>query len=202
MASRPSAPQPQPINGRTFAELLAPLMQVARPTAAQVGAPIHSPAPMTAAATAMAPLPPMGASAGWVQRLPVHGRQWTSQIDTAARNANVDPALLAALVWQESNFRADAVSPSGAIGLGQLMPGTADSLGVNPRDAADNLNGAARYLRTQMDRFGSVELGLAAYNAGPGAVAKAGGVPPFAETRQYIPSVMTRYGRLRGTEST
>jgi len=99
-----------------------------------------------------------------LQRIP-----YMTEIDAAARAGNVDPRLLAGLVRQESNFRPGAVSGSGAIGLGQLMPGTAQELGVNPRDIQQNLLGAARYLRRMIDMFGSVEAGLRAYNQGPGA---------------------------------
>lgn len=97
-------------------------------------------------------------------------------------------------MYTESRYCPDAVSPKGALGLGQLMPGTARELGVDPFDPAQNLAGAARYLRLQLDAFGSLELALAAYNAGPGAVRKHGGVPPFAETRAYVREVARLYG--------
>ena len=104
----------------------------------------------------------------------------------AAQEAGVDPDLFARLIKQESGYRPDARSSAGAIGLGQLMPGTAADLGVDPRDPAQNLRGSARYLRQQLDTFGSPELALAAYNAGPGAVRKYGGVPPYQETQDYV----------------
>ena len=75
----------------------------------------------------------------------------------------------------------------------QLMPGTAAAMGVDPRDPEDNLRGGALYLRQQLDRFGSVPLALAAYNAGPGAVTRFGGMPPFRETRAYVASIMARW---------
>lgn len=104
----------------------------------------------------------------------------------AARRNNVPEDLFLRLVQQESNWRADARSHKGAIGLAQLMPQTAVKLGVNPHDPYENLNGGARYLSQQYRTFGSWLLALAAYNAGPGAVVKYGGVPPFSETRKYV----------------
>jgi soluble lytic murein transglycosylase-like protein len=106
---------------------------------------------------------------------------------------DLSPALLEALVWQESRWRHDAISSAGAIGLAQLMPATARSLGVDPRDPIQNLAGGARYLRQQLDLFdGDVEKALAAYNAGPGRVLKAGGIPPIRETRAYVDAIVGR----------
>ena len=104
----------------------------------------------------------------------------------AARRNNVPEDLFLRLVQQESAWNPNAQSHAGAIGLAQLMPGTAAYLRVNPRDPAQNLDGGARYLREQYDEFGSWRLALAAYNAGPGAVQRHGGVPPFRETRNYV----------------
>lgn len=145
--------------------------------------------------------PSLGAGqlGAWVQGLPEAGRPWAAQIEAAATQAGVDPRLLAALTWAESGFNASAHSGAGAVGLTQLMPGTAAGLGVDPRDPAQNLLGGARYLRAQLDRFGSVELALAAYNAGPGRVAQAGGVPRIAETQAYVPRVLSHYAQLGGT---
>lgn len=94
------------------------------------------------------------------------------------------------LVQQESGFKQGAVSPKGALGLAQLMPGTAKELGVDPSDPYQNIEGGMRYLRQQYDRFGDWSLAAAAYNAGPGAVQKYGGIPPFEETQNYVPIVM------------
>jgi len=105
----------------------------------------------------------------------------------------VDPDLFLRLVGQESSFNPDAVSSKGASGLAQLMPGTAAELGVDPSDPIQNLRGGARYLRQQLDAFGDPVLALAAYNAGPGAVRKYGGVPPFAETQNYISRILGDY---------
>ena len=94
--------------------------------------------------------------------------------------------LFRALIQAESAFNPNALSPKGAVGLGQLMPGTAKQLGVDPHDMHQNLDGAARYLLAQLSTFGSIELALAAYNAGPHRIEQYGGVPPFRETRNYI----------------
>jgi hypothetical protein len=111
----------------------------------------------------------------------------------AALAHGVDPRLLEAVAWQESRGRMNAISVKGALGVMQLMPGTAAELGVNPTDLADNIRGGAMYLRRQLDRFGSVPLALAAYNAGPGAVIRYGGVPPYRETRDYVSKIMQRW---------
>ena len=131
--------------------------------------------------------------------LPERAEQWSGPIHDAAARYGLDPDLLTALVWTESAFRPDAVSPAGALGLGQLMPGTAAELGVDPHDPIQNLDGAARYLSKQLDRFGSVELALAAYNAGPGRVIQAGGVPNISETQSYVRIVTARRDELQGT---
>jgi hypothetical protein len=101
----------------------------------------------------------------------------------------VDPTLLLRMMYQESRGRANAVSGKGARGLMQLMPGTAEMLGVNPDDPEQNVRGGARYLRMMLDEFGTVPLALAAYNAGPGNVRKYQGVPPFEETRNYVATI-------------
>ena len=111
----------------------------------------------------------------------------------AARLQGLDPGLLEAVAWQESRGRMSAVSVKGALGVMQLMPGTAAELGVRIDDLADNIRGGALYLRRQLDRFGSVPLALAAYNAGPGAVSRYGGIPPYRETQDYVARIMGRW---------
>lgn len=113
------------------------------------------------------------------------------QIHAAERRHGLPFGLLDALVAAESGYRADAVSGAGAAGLGQLMPATARSLGVVDRfDIRANLDGAARYLRSMIDKFGSISKALAAYNAGPGAVIRAGGIPRNRETPTYVYRVL------------
>ena len=125
---------------------------------------------------------------------------FASEIDAAAQRNGVDPALLRGLIRQESNFDPNARSAAGAAGLTQLMPGTAAALGVsNPEDPAQAIEGGARYLRQQLDRFGGdAAKALAAYNAGPGAVARYGGVPPYSETRNYVQRVLAYADEYRG----
>lgn len=115
--------------------------------------------------------------------------QYETMARAAARKHGVPEDLFLRLVQQESRWNPKAVSHKGAIGLAQLMPATAESLGVDPENPAANLDGGARYLRRQFDRFGNWRLALAAYNAGPEAVQKHGGVPPYDETRTYVKKI-------------
>jgi hypothetical protein len=121
-------------------------------------------------------------------------RAFIAPLAAAAHAHGLPTRLLASLVWQESRWNHQAVSPKGAVGLTQLMPGTARDLGVDPRDPVANLHAGARYLRQQLDTFGRVELALAAYNAGPNRVRRAGGIPPIRETQQYVAAVIRRAG--------
>ncbi len=126
-----------------------------------------------------------------------------AEITAAAKKHGIDPALLAGLVKQESNFNPNAGSPAGARGLTQLMPATAAGLGVTDvLDPLQSLDGGARYLRQQLDAFGGdVTRALAAYNAGPGAVQRYGGVPPYAETQNYVRVVQANAARYRAAGS-
>jgi soluble lytic murein transglycosylase-like protein len=114
-------------------------------------------------------------------------------VTEAATKYGVDPILVRAVAWQESRFRGSAVSPKGAIGVMQLMPSTASWLGVNPHDPRDNIFGGVAYLGTLLDRFGGdVRLALAAYNAGPEAVTRHRGIPPYRETQNYVKAISER----------
>jgi soluble lytic murein transglycosylase-like protein len=126
----------------------------------------------------------------------VSGVPYADLFNQAGARYGVSPALLSAVAKQESGYKADAVSPAGARGLMQLMPGTAKGLGVtNSMDPAQAVDGAARMLRDLTNRFGSTPLALAAYNAGPGAVMKYDGIPPYAETQHYVKNIMSMLGR-------
>lgn len=119
--------------------------------------------------------------------------RWRARVAELAAKYDISPALFEAVVWQESRWNEAARSPVGARGLAQLMPGTAAQMGVNPGDPTANLEGGARYLRMQLDAFGGdIEKALAAYNAGPGRVQKAGGIPRIRETQAYVASIMAR----------
>jgi len=117
------------------------------------------------------------------------GVPYRDLFESAGATYGIPSRLLAALAKEESGYRNDAVSSVGALGIMQFMPATARGMGIDPLDPAQAINGAARYLRTQIDRFGSTDLALAAYSAGPSAVARAGGVPPYTETRNAIRKV-------------
>ncbi|MGY1727583.1 NlpC/P60 family protein [Geodermatophilus sp. SYSU D01062] len=136
---------------------------------------------LPASAAASAAVAPSGAG--------LAGVPYADLFTAAGARHGVDPALLAAVAEVESGFDSAAVSSAGATGLMQFMPATARGLGVDATDPASSIDGAARYLRQLTDRFGSTDLALAAYNAGPGTVARHGGVPPYAETQSYVRKV-------------
>jgi soluble lytic murein transglycosylase-like protein len=179
-----AAPQPSAAPTATFAS------QLASATTASTMAAAPSAVPAGLATTGASELPastPFGA-----------------EITAAAKKHGIDPALLAGLVKQESNFNPNAGSPAGARGLTQLMPGTAAGLGVtNVLHPLQSLDGGAKYLRQQLDAFdGDVTRALAAYNAGPGAVQRYGGVPPYAETQNYVRIVQANAAQYRAAGST
>lgn len=142
-----------------------------------------------------------------------------SQAETIAKSIlafsykyEVDARLVCAVILAESNFKVNATSSAGACGLGQLMPGTAAGLGVNnPYDPVENIYGSTRYIRSMLDRmcggkewnqltWNDLALALAAYNAGPGAVKKHGGIPPYKETQNYVRKVTSIYKQLCGVK--
>ena len=127
---------------------------------------------------------------------------YSAKVRELAARFDLSPALIEAVVWQESRWRENAVSHAGARGLAQLMPGTARYLGVDPDDPFANLEGGARYLREQLDRFGGdLERALAAYNAGPGRVERAGGIPRIRETQLYVAAILQRLSDHSRTET-
>jgi hypothetical protein len=127
---------------------------------------------------------------------------YADQFKAAASRYGIDPNLLAAIGKVESNYNPGAVSPAGARGLMQIMPGTARGLGVDPMNPSQAIDGAAKLLSRNLKEFnGNVSLAVAAYNAGGGAVHKYGGIPPFAETQAYVPKVQAAMAALQGKGS-
>lgn len=137
---------------------------------------------------------PIGADAiAPVHRKAASSAQVSQAIASAATRHSVSAHLVEAVAWQESRFRQNAVSSAGAVGVMQLMDGTASDLGVDRYDLEQNVSGGAAYLNRMLHRYGGdVRLALAAYNAGPGAVDRHRGVPPFRETRAYVDAILSR----------
>jgi soluble lytic murein transglycosylase-like protein len=140
------------------------------------------------------------AQAGPANAQLITGRPYADLVAAAARMHNVPQALLHALIKAESGYNPKARSAAGALGLMQLMPGTAKEMGVEDvLDPEDNVQGGARYLKRMLNLFDNdITLAVAAYNAGPDAVRRRGAVPPFAETRRYVPNVLREYRKLQG----
>lgn len=168
-------------------ELVAPAAQ-----------PAWAPAPTTAPASSFSDLLAGIVGSTTPAAAPAGAAPFRDLIEQAAARYGVDPALVTAVIQHESGFDPSATSPAGAAGLMQLMPSTAASLGVDPYDPAQAIDGGTRYLAQQLARFGGVPaLALAAYNAGPGAVERYGGVPPYPETQRYVRNVLATYEALR-----
>ena len=171
---------------RQLQTLIAQASQASSPTFSSASAlpattPGTAPGFAEALQTATAASAPSGSSGAY-----------DSMIASAAARYGIDPAILHGLIQQESGFDPNATSSAGAMGLTQLMPGTASSLGVaNPLDPSESIEGGARYLSQMLGDFsGNVNDALAAYNAGPGAVKQYGGVPPYPETQDYVTKVL------------
>ncbi len=148
----------------------------------------YGPGSTPAGGTAALPAPPH-----WREEAGADTNDIRQSVLRAANRHGVDPSLALAVAQVESGFDPQSVSSAGALGVMQLMPGTARSLGVaDPLDPDQNADGGVRYLREQLRRFGSVPLALAAYNAGPNRVAQHGGVPPIQETQEYVRRVLAQ----------
>jgi soluble lytic murein transglycosylase-like protein len=188
----PSAPAPAaPASSTSFSSALAGATTPANSNAsfAALASPLGAPA--TDATSTSSSLPA--------------GTPYAAEITAAAQANGLDPALLAGLIKQESGFNPSAGSGAGARGLTQLMPATAAGLGVsNVLDPVQSINGGAKYLKQQLEAFGGDTVkALAAYNAGPGAVQRFGGIPPYAETQNYVRIVQANAAAYRaGTTTT
>jgi Transglycosylase SLT domain len=160
--------------------------KVGLPGASETAAPLNAPTPRLK----IAARPPLRTAQSSFRRL-----TWLPWINAAENRHRLPLGLLDALIWTESRYNSMAISSAGAVGLAQLMPGTARDLGVaNRYDPVASIDGGARYLKQMLDRFGSIHLAVAAYNAGPNAVTRAKGIPLNGETPGYVRNVLTRWG--------
>ena len=182
---------PGNIPGTGFSQKLEKEMQKS------LGAAASDKASETAGADKKQPLPEVHKlknSGKVLADMPLADQNLSTLIEAAARKYKVDPKLVAAVAEVESNGNQEAVSSAGAIGVMQLMPDTAASLGVDPYNKQQNIEGGAKYLRQMLDTFGGdTKKAVAAYNAGPGAVKDYGGVPPYKETQNYVNKVLDIY---------
>jgi soluble lytic murein transglycosylase-like protein len=156
--------------------------------------PVQQPAPVQATAPTATSFASVLQGSAATPAATSSAQPYGPEIDAAAQRYGLDPSLITAVIQQESGFDPNATSGAGAQGLMQLMPDTARSLGVaNPYDPAQAIDGGARLLRQNLDTFGGdTSLALAAYNAGPGAVDRYGGVPPYPETQAYVQQILAR----------
>ncbi len=182
---------PAPDTSKSFSTALASATSSTPSTFASMASPLGT--------QATTPVSPTSTSSS----LPA-GTPYAAEITSAAQANGLDPALLAGLIKQESGFNPSAGSGAGARGLTQLMPSTAAGLGVtNVLDPVQSINGGAKYLKQQLDTFGGdVVKALAAYNAGPGAVQRFGGIPPYAETQNYVRIVQANAAAYRAGTTT
>jgi soluble lytic murein transglycosylase-like protein len=184
-----------------FSDISAIQNRIAEITGAPpAGAPIQAPGGFNIALQqALGPQQHVPAAFAPDAPAPVPPEQINALVQQNADIWQVDPALIKSVIANESSFNANATSSVGAQGLMQLMPETAASLGVkNPYDPAQNVAGGTRYLKSLLDRFnGDTKLAVAAYNAGPGAVEKYNGVPPYTETQNYVQNVLGSLDRYR-----
>ncbi len=184
-ATGQSPPAPTATAAALASAGLTPTAPAAYATPNVAGTPLQAPSLGETSLTAAANTPPVGAEGSG-------SSPYDAAIAQAAARNGIEPALLHGLIQQESGFDPNARSSSGALGLTQLMPGTASSLGVSdPLNPTQSIEGGARYLGEMLTKFGgNTADALAAYNAGPGAVSQYGGVPPYAETQEYVNKVL------------
>lgn len=182
-------------------DIFSDIAAVTRRIAELTGETAAPAAPAAAAPGAFSGMVSSAMNAGGAPLAPLQGPnvipppQINTLVDANAGQFGVDPALVKAIIANESGFDTNATSKTGAQGLMQLEPETAAGLGVdNAYDPAQNISGGTRYIRSLLERFhGDLRLAIAAYNAGPGAVEKYGGVPPYAETQNYVQNVLASY---------